>query len=213
MSVGGRRRPRSHTAAGLMALLLGGFGSACGPSTPGAATAMGGAGAGTPEGLPAHAPDRFGFGSEASEARIAVWDIDVKPDGEGLPPGSGSVAQGEQVYMTYCIACHGPTGTEGPNDRLVGTDPWEEWPGSLTVGGYWPYATTLFDYIRKAMPQLTPGILTSDQTYAVIAYVLHLNGIVPADAVMDAGTLPEVRMPARDRFVVDDRRGGSGPLR
>jgi cytochrome c len=81
------------------------------------------------------------------------------------------------------------------------------------VGGYWPYATTLYDHIRRAMPQLTPGVLTSDQTYAVIAYILHLNGIVPEDAVMDAESLPAVRMPARDRFVPDDRAGGAGPIR
>ena len=159
--------------------------------------------------LPAHAPDRFGLGSEASVARIAAWDIDVKPDGEGLPPGRGTVADGEIVFRTYCVACHGATGTEGPNDVLVGSEPWEEWPGSVTVGGYWPYATTLYDYIARAMPQVAPGILTADQTYAVIAYILHRNGIVAADAVMDATTLPAVRMPARDRFVPDDRSGGT----
>ncbi len=158
--------------------------------------------------LPPQAPARFGFGSDASEARIALWDVDVKPDGEGLPAGRGTVAEGEIVFRTYCIACHGPTGTEGPNDPLVGTEPWAEWPGSSTVGGYWPYATTLYDYIVRAMPQLTPGILTADQTYAVIAYILNRNGIVPADAVMNAETLPAVRMPARDRFVTDDRQGG-----
>ncbi|HSH75525.1 MAG TPA: cytochrome c [Longimicrobiales bacterium] len=188
---------------------------ACGPpgGAPAAMNEAAEVGAGAAESLPAHAPARFGFGSEASAGRIAMWDIDVKPDGEGLPSGSGSVAQGERVYQTHCIACHGPTGTEGPNDRLVGTEPWEEWPGSLTIGGYWPYATTLFDFIRKAMPQLTPGILTPDDTYAVIAYLLNLNGIVPADAVMDAESLPAIRMPARDRFVIDDRTGGAGPLR
>ena len=172
-----------------------------------------GAVAGTPEGLPGHAPSRFEFGADASEARIALWDIDVKPDGEGLPPGSGTVAEGEQVYLTQCVACHGPTGTEGPNDRLVGTDAWEEWPGSRTVGGYWPYATTLYDYIVKAMPQLTPGTLTADQTYAAIAYILYLNDIVPEDAVMNAETLAAVQMPARDRFRVDDRVGGPGEIR
>jgi cytochrome c len=158
--------------------------------------------------LPDGAPGRFGLGSEASAARIAMWDTDVKPDGEGLPPGRGSVGEGQIVFLTYCVACHGPTGVEGPNDVLVGSEPWTEWPGSVTVGGYWPYATTLYDYIARAMPQLTPGILTPNQTYAVIAYILHRNGVVPADAVMDAETLPAVRMPARDRFVVDDRRGG-----
>lgn len=159
--------------------------------------------------LPAHAPERFGWGSEATVARVAQWDVDVKPDGEGLPPGRGTVAEGEAVFRIYCIACHGPTGTEGPNDVLVGAEPWEEWPGSATVGAYWPYATTLYDYIARAMPQLTPGVLTPDQTYAVIAYILHRNGIVPEGAELSDETLAAVRMPARDRFVVDDRQGGA----
>ena len=113
----------------------------------------------------------------------------------------------------YCLACHGATGTEGPNDRLVGSHEWDDYPSQRTVGGYWPYATTLYDYIVRAMPQLTPGILTADQTYAVIAYILYLNEIVGEDAVMDATSLPAVMMPARDRFVVDDRIGGPGPIR
>ena len=159
--------------------------------------------------LPPSAPRTFGCGGEATDERIALWDIDVKPDGEGLPSGSGTVAQGKLVYETQCIACHGATGTEGPFDRLVGTDPWEEWPSARVVGAYWPYATTLFDYIVKAMPQLTPGTLTADQTYAVIAYVLNMNGLVADDAVMNATTLPAVEMPGRDRFVADDRRGGA----
>ena len=158
--------------------------------------------------FPRNAPDHFGFGSDASAARVAMWDIDVKPDGEGLPPGSGTVAQGQRVFLTHCVACHGATGTEGPNDRLVGTAAWEQWPNGQTVGNYWPYATTLYDYIRRAMPQLTPGILTSNETYAVVGYILNMNGLVPADAVMDAATLPAVEMPARDRFVLDDREGG-----
>ena len=153
-------------------------------------------------------PDRFGFGVAASTERIVLWDIDVRPDGLGLPPGSGSVAAGEAVYRVHCQACHGPTGVEGPNDRLVGTEPWDEWPSGRAVGTYWPYATTLFDYIRKAMPQTTPGVLTADETYAVIAWILNRNGLVPDGAVMDAESLPAVEMPARDRFVVDDRAGG-----
>lgn len=165
--------------------------------------------AGTPEGLAAHAPARFGFGSEATEARIALWDIDVRPDGEGLPSGSGTVAAGRDVFLTQCVACHGPTGTEGPNDRLVDSQQWDVAPTTRTVGNYWPYATTLYDYIRKAMPQLTPGTLTNDQVYAVIAYILYLNEIVPEDAVMNADALPAVVMPARDKFVVDDRVGGT----
>ena len=163
--------------------------------------------------MPDGGPDRFGFGSSASEARIAMWDIDVRPDGEGLPSGSGNVAQGRDVYMVHCVACHGPTGIEGPNDRLVDTEQWDAYPTTRTIGNYWPHATTLFDFIRKAMPQLTPGILSDDEVYAVIAYLLYLNEIVPEDAVMDATTLPAVEMPARDKFVVDDRTGGGGQVR
>ena len=158
--------------------------------------------------LPPSAPATFGFGGQATDGRVAMWDIDVKPDGEGLPPGGGTVAEGKLIYETQCIACHGVTGTEGPFDRLVGDGSWEEWPSARVVGTYWPYATTLFDYIVKAMPQLTPGTLTADQTYAVIAYILNMNGIVPDDAVMNANTLPAVEMPGRDRFVTDDRKGG-----
>lgn len=184
---------------------------ACSPSTT---PPSGDNGAGTPEGLPSWAPDRFGFGSEASAQRVAMWDIDVRPDGTGLPAGSGTVDEGRRVYETYCVECHGATGTEGPNDRLVGRDPWgETGPDTRTVGSYWQYSTTLFDYIRRAMPQLTPGVLTADQIYAVSAYILYLNDIVPEDAVMDRESLPEVRMPSRDRFVRDDRQGGSGPIR
>lgn len=161
-----------------------------------------------PPRLPDHAPDRFGFGSAASDARVALWDIDVKPDGEGLPPGSGSVEEGRRLYEVQCMACHGPTGTEGPNDRLVPAGEWQQWPQGRTVGGYWPYATTLFDYVRRAMPQATPGSLSDDQVYAVSAYVLHLNGLLPADAALDSASLAAVEMPGRDRFVPDDRRGG-----
>ena len=192
--------------------------AACGPDgASDASGAMADAGyaatPGTPEGLPAHAPARFGFGAEASAARVALWDIDVRPDGEGLPAGSGSVAEGREVYMVHCVACHGPTGVEGPNDRLVDAEQWDDVPSTRTIGNYWPYATTLYDFVRKAMPQLTPGILSDDQVYAVVAYLLHLNEIVPEDAVMDAETLPAVVMPARDRFVVDDRTGGPGVVR
>ena len=169
--------------------------------------------AGTLEGIPAHAPARFDFGTEASAARVAIWDIDVRPDGEGLPEGSGSVAQGRDVYNVHCVACHGPTGTEGPNDRLVDSEQWDDVPSTRTVGNYWPHATTLYDYIRKAMPQLTPGILSEDQVYAVIAYILWMNEIIPEDSVLDAQTLAAVVMPARDKFVVDDRVDGAGPVR
>ena len=179
--------------------------AACSPEVPARSAAAEGDDV---VGLAAHAPERFGFGAPASEDRVARWDIDVKPDGEGLPPGRGSVAEGRRIYGTYCLQCHGPTGTEGPNDRLVSAGEWGQWPAGRTVGGYWPYATTLFDYTRKAMPQTTPGTLTDDQVYAVVGYVLYLSGIVPAEAVMDSASLAAVEMPARDRFVPDDRTGG-----
>jgi hypothetical protein len=201
-----------------MRVLVAGFAlllAACGPSGSGTPMAdAGDFGAGAPEALPPNAPDHFGFGTEATETRVAMWDMDVRPDGEGLPVGSGTVEQGREVFATYCSECHGETGTEGPNDRLVGGPAWSDRvPTQRTVGNYWPYSTTLFDYIRRAMPQLTPGLLSYDQEYAVIAYILYLNEIIPEDAVMNAETLPAVVMPAHDRFVVDDRVGGSGPVR
>lgn len=208
--------PSLRTAASAVAALAVTALSACsgsGGASEGVTSSGEVAVSGTAEGIPAHAPDRFGFGAEASTDRVAMWDIDVRPDGEGLPPGSGSVAQGREVYNVQCIACHGPTGTEGPNDRLVDSEQWDLVPASRTVGNYWPYATTLYDYIRKAMPQLTPGVLTDDEVYAVIAYILWMNDIVPEDAVMDAESLPAVVMPARDKFVVDDRVGGTGTVR
>jgi cytochrome c len=165
--------------------------------------------------LPAFAdePDSLDFGRPATPAEIAAWDIDVRPDGQGLPPGSGNVADGEKIYAAKCAVCHGKTGVEGPNDRLVVHSPDEPFPDSSdpetfrqrTVGNYWPYATTVFDYIRRSMPQNMPGSLQADEVYSLTAFLLHRNHIVPANARMDAATLPKVRMPARDRFVPDDR--------
>ena len=154
------------------------------------------------------APQRFGFGRQANAARIAAWDIDVRPDGEGLPAGSGTVAAGGAVFQQRCASCHGATGTEGPARRLVGTEPWGEWPVNASVGNYWPYATTLYDYMVRAMPQDAPGSLTANETYAVIAWILNQNKLVPDNAVMDATTLPLVSMPGKDHFVPDDRTGG-----
>lgn len=142
----------------------------------------------------------FGFGRVPSEAEVKARDIAVGPDGAGLPPGRGTVAAGEQVFKAKCAACHGPTGTEGPRDKLVG----EKLPVK-TIGSFWPYATTVFDYIRRAQPFDKPGSLTDDEVYAVTAWLLFRNQIIAADQVIDATTLPQVRMPNRDGFVPDPR--------
>jgi len=141
------------------------------------------------------------LGVPPSAAEIAAMDVSVGPDGTGLPPGSGTPKQGAEVYTTKCIACHGPEGANGVNDRLVGGQ------GSLkgaapvkTIGSYWPYATTVFDYVRRAMPYPAPHSLSDAEVYAVTAYLLHLNGIIGADDVMDATSLPKVKMPNRSGF-------------
>jgi cytochrome c len=159
----------------------------------------------------------FGFGRSPTADEVRAWDIDVSPDGAGLPPGRGTVAEGAAIYAAECVACHGSAGEGGQYDRLAGRDPRQGFPfgkdpkllAKRTIGNYWPYATTLYDYIHRAMPQAVPGSLRPDEVYALVAYLLFLNGIVPQDAVMDARTLPRVRMPARDRFVLDNRRGGA----
>jgi mono/diheme cytochrome c family protein len=143
------------------------------------------------------------YGQPIAPAEIAPWDISIAPDGVGLPPGRGTPKQGEAVYAAKCQACHGEKGTGKPNDQLVGGF------GSLaagkapvkTVGSYWPYATTLFDYIRRAMPYQAPKSLTDDEAYAVAAYVLNLNDIIGADDAIDAQSLPKVKMPNRDGFI------------
>jgi S-disulfanyl-L-cysteine oxidoreductase SoxD len=144
------------------------------------------------------------FGAAVSAEEVARWDISIPPSGAGLPKGGGSARQGLKVYEEKCQSCHGAKGTGKPADALVGGI------GSLagktplrTVGSYWPYATTLFDYVRRAMPITNPLSLTDDEVYAVSAYVLFLNGIVGEDAVMNAQTLPQVKMPNRDGFVSD----------
>jgi len=161
----------------------------------------------TPAGWPAEqSPADYGLGRPPTHADIRAWNIDVAPNGEGLPPGQGTVGQGAQVYGAKCAKCHGPSGVEGPFDVLVGGR------GTLntarpvkTIGSFWPYATTLYDYIRRAMPFDAPQSLTSDQIYAVIAWLLHRNGIISADTVIDAGTLPSIQMPNRLGFIPDHR--------
>lgn len=151
--------------------------------------------------LPAYA---FDFGRPASSDEIKLWDIDVRPDGKGLPDGSGTVRHGKEVFAENCAACHGDNGQGGIKDRLVGGQ------GTLasdkpikTVGSFWPYATTLFDYIHRAMPYQAPGSLSVDDYYALTAYVLSLNGILAPDGKLDKETLPKVKMPNRDGFIPD----------
>ncbi|HDZ38047.1 MAG TPA: cytochrome c [Marinobacter sp.] len=156
----------------------------------------------------AGSPGHYGYGETATKAQIAGWDIDVRPDGKGLPEGSGSVDDGLKVFETYCSSCHGAFGEGmGRYPKLAGGD------GSLaddrpekTVGSYWPYASTLWDYIHRAMPFFAPQSLTDDQVYALTAYVLNLNYIVDGDFVANRDTLPKVEMPNRDGFTWQDPR-------
>lgn len=154
-----------------------------------------------------------GIGRTATLDEIRAWDIDVRPDGTGLPTGRGTVAQGAIVFAEQCALCHGDRGQGGlpaTAEVLVGTQPWFELgnPASVgrrTIGNYWPYATTLYDYINRAMPFQAPGSLTPNEVYSVTAWLLWMNEIIPESLVMDQRTLPTVQMPARDIFVSDPR--------
>lgn len=156
-------------------------------------------------------PDRFGFGRVPDSDEIEQWDIDITPEGTQLPAGRGTVAQGERIYADQCLACHGPAGRNGINDQLVGKfDPTNNFASSgqtrtrKTIGNYWPYATTLYDYINRAMPLTAPGSLSPDEVYSVTAYLLFLNDIVEQTAILDANTLPEIEMPAKALFYWSD---------
>lgn len=196
------------TAATAVAVLLGCSGSARDDSgAPGEAA------------HPAKAaplPERLGLGRAATPARLAALDIDVNPSGVGLPPGEGTVVAGAAVYAARCAVCHGPRG-EGiaTFPALVGREPRDGFPFGndvklvKTVGNYWPHATTLYDYIHRAMPYTAPGSLTPPEVYGLVAYLLAENGIVPRTFIADSATVPRVVMPARGRFVRDDRAGGT----
>jgi cytochrome c len=151
---------------------------------------------------PQPSPQGLNLGRAVTADEIKAWDISIPPSGAGLPPGSGSVQQGAAVYAAKCQACHGASGEGKPVVALVGGQ------GTLasdnatrTVGSYWPYATTLFDYVRRAMPTNAPKSLTDDEVYAVSAYLLQLDGIISKEAVMNAQTLPQVKMPNRNGFI------------
>ena len=152
---------------------------------------------------PAFAQQSPNLGKPISPEDLVSWDISIGPDGTGLPPGSGTVQQGEAVFAAKCQACHGAKGAGQPNDRLVGGQgslP-DDRPPVKTIGSYWPYATTLFDYIRRAMPLNESKALTNDEVYGVVAYLLNLNGIIAEGETMNAQSLPKVAMPNREGFI------------
>ncbi len=205
-------RIRRAVTSGLASVL---FTSACGIANlgPGAETPSLPAsqpGAHPPPGDPSH----FALGRTPTAQEIAAWDIDIMPDGAGLPEGSGTVTDGRALYIQQCKQCHGLEGGGGPFDRLAGRLPDESFPFALdplakrTIGNYWPYATTIFDYTRRSMPMNRPGSLGDDDVYALTAYLLYLNDLVAEDATLDRESLPKIVMPAHHRFTPDDRRGG-----
>lgn len=151
-------------------------------------------------------PATFGFGRKATEAEIERIDIDVTPAGHGLPIGSGTVDKGRRIYEIKCASCHGKNGTEGPYSKLVGA--MGDTAKAKTIGNYWPYASTVFDYIRRAMPFNMPGSLSNNEVYSLTAFLLYRNKIIDSAIVMHAARLRVVKMPARSLFVNDDRNGG-----
>jgi S-disulfanyl-L-cysteine oxidoreductase SoxD len=154
----------------------------------------------------------YGIGRTATDAEIAGWNIDIGRNGENLPPGSGTVSHGREVFAQQCAACHGDKGEGGVGERLVGGQ------GTIatskpikTVGSFWPYAPTLFDYIRRAMPQNAPQSLSNEDVYAVSAYILNMNGLLSADTTLDAKTLSAIKMPNRSMFTGDPRPDVKSP--
>ena len=140
-------------------------------------------------------------GKAISQADLSEWDINILPDGTNLPPGDGTAADGAKIFAVKCALCHGENGQGGIAVRLVGGPPKATLNGGKTIANYWPYATTLFDYVRRAMPFPESKSLTSDEIYAVSAYILYLNGIVGINEVLNAPALPRVKMPNRDGFI------------
>ena len=154
--------------------------------------------------------DGPGLGKPVTEADIAAWDISIEPSGKGLPPGAGTPAQGAHIYVEKCAACHGPEGKAGvtgvtaaPLPPLVGGDPITDISAATKrIANFWPYPTTVFDYIRRAMPWQQTRSLTNDEVYALTAYILALNKLIGDNDTMNAETLPKVRMPNRDGFII-----------
>lgn len=153
-------------------------------------------------------PGYYGLGEKPTQEQIAAWDIDVRPDGKGLPEGSGTVSEGAEIYQRVCSNCHGTFG-EGMNgfpELSGGEGTLTEDRPEKTVGSYWPYASTLWDYVHRAMPYYAPQSLSADEVYAITAYVLNLNNIVPSDFVANQDSLAKVEMPNEDGFIWEDPR-------
>jgi len=151
------------------------------------------------------------LGQPASAELVARWSLSVYPDGRGLPPGRATAAQGRPIYLERCAKCHGADGEGGSGGTLVGRGSLTDSDPDQTVGNYWPYATTLFDFIRRAMPMDAPATLSDDEIYAVSAYVLYMNRIVGIDDPLDADSLPRIRMPNRDGFIGIDAEPPAPP--
>ena len=141
-------------------------------------------------------------GKAINQADLSEWDINILPDGTNLPPGDGTAADGAKIFAVKCALCHGENGQGGIAVRLVGGPPKATLNGGKTIANYWPYATTLFDYIRRAMPFTQPRSLTDHEVYSLVAYLLAENKLISEDDAINAKTLPQVRMPNRDNFVV-----------
>jgi len=148
------------------------------------------------------AADLPNLGKPIDPKDIAPWDISIMPDGTGLPPGSGTPAQGAPIFAQKCAMCHGEGGKGGIAAPVTNYAPKASLDGGKSIANFWPYATTVFDFIRRAMPYNKPHSLTDQEVYAVTAYVLRLNNLIGANDVIDAKSLPKVKMPNRDNFII-----------
>lgn len=206
---GADRRPSGLTSLGIAAILaavtLAGCGEEHGNRPSGALPAAA---------APGRPPASFSLGRAATAAEIARIDIDVNPAGVGLPLGAGTYAEGRTIYLRKCAFCHGLEAEgQGPYPRLIGKPAPEfafgrDFTIAKTIGNYWPYPTTVYDYVHRAMPFNAPGSLTADETYSLVAYLLAGNGVIPRTLMINARTLAWVQMPARKHFVLDNRAGG-----
>ena len=200
------------TARLLLVLALAGCGNA--PTTPEATPTPAPVATLPAAQAPSSTPlEPMGIGTPATAEEIAAWDIDVDPSGRGLPAGSGTVARGAELYAMKCLACHGPQGEGGLGPKLIAAELKTGFADDpklpKTMGNWWPYATTAYDYIHRAMPQNEPGSLPPDDVYALAAFLLARNGAVGDDFVADAQSLPKVVMPTKIEFVADDRLGSA----